>query len=136
MDEYNNYLKGIYMPNYRRRRINDEMTRELCRIIRNVKDPRVSGSLTTVTGCDVTPDLKYAKVFFSFLDDANEEEAEMKRKEIKKGLESAKGFIRRELAQTLNLRITPDLVFIPDTSVEYGAKISKILKEINDDEQA
>ena len=124
------------MPNYRRRRINDEMTRELCRIIRNVKDPRVSGSLTTVTGCDVTPDLKYAKVFFSFLDDANEEESEMKRKEIKKGLESAKGFIRRELAQTLNLRITPDLVFIPDTSVEYGAKISKILKEINDDEQA
>lgn len=123
------------MPNYRRRRINDEMTRELCRIIRNVKDPRVSGSLTTVTGCDVSPDLKYAKVFYSFLDDVEGEEAELKRKEIKKGLESAKGFIRRELAQTLNLRVTPDLMFVPDTSVEYGAKISKILKEINEDEE-
>ncbi|MBR6644263.1 MAG: 30S ribosome-binding factor RbfA [Clostridia bacterium] len=123
------------MANYRIRRINDEMTRELCRIIRNVKDPRVSGSLTTVTGCDVSPDLKYAKVFYSFLDDVEGEEAEMKRKEIKKGLESAKGFIRRELAMTLNLRITPELTFVPDTSVEYGAKISKILKTINEEEK-
>lgn len=123
------------MANYRIRRINDEMTRELCRIIRNVKDPRVSSSLTTVTGCDVSPDLKYAKVFYSFLDDVTEEEAELKRKEIKKGLESAKGFIRRELAMTLNLRITPELTFVPDTSVEYGAKISKILKTINEEEK-
>ena len=123
------------MANYRIRRINDEMTRELCRIIRNVKDPRVSGSLTTVTGCDVSPDLKYAKVFYSFLDDVEGEEAEIKRKEIKKGLESAQGFIRRELAMTLNLRITPELTFVPDTSVEYGAKISKILKTINEEEK-
>ena len=122
------------MANYRIRRINDEMTRELCRIIRNVKDPRVSGSLTTVTGCDVSPDLKYAKIFYSFLDDVEGEEAEIKRKEIKKGLESAKGFIRRELAMTLNLRVTPELTFVPDTSVEYGAKISKILKSINEEE--
>lgn len=121
------------MANYRIRRINDEMTRELCRIIRNVKDPRVSSYLVTVTGCDVTQDLKYAKVFFSFLDDATGEDAELIRKDIKKGLESAKGFIRRELAMTLNLRVTPDLAFIPDTSVEYGAKISGILKQINDE---
>ena len=123
------------MANYRIRRINDEMTRELCRIIRNVKDPRVSSYLVTVTGCEVTQDLKYAKVFYSFLDDAAPDEAEAIRKDIKKGLESAKGFIRRELAMTLNLRITPELTFVPDTSVEYGAKISKILKTINEEEK-
>ncbi len=121
------------MANYRIRRINDEMTRELCRIIRNVKDPRVSSYLVTVTGCEVTQDLKYAKVFYSFLDDAAPDEAEAIRKDIKKGLESAKGFLRRELAMTLNLRVTPDLAFIPDTSVEYGAKISGILKQINEE---
>lgn len=121
------------MANYRQRRINDEMTRELCRIIRNVKDPRVSSYLTTVTGCEVTADLKYAKVYYSFLDDVSEEDAVLVRKDIKRGLESAKGFIRHELAVSLNLRITPDLTFIPDTSVEYGAKISGILRSIEKD---
>lgn len=121
------------MANYRQQRINDQMTCELCRIIRNVKDPRVSSYLTTVTGCEVTSDLKYAKVFYSFLDDVSAEEAQIIRKEIKKGLESAKGFLRRELASSLNLRITPDLAFIPDTSVEYGAKISGILRKIEED---
>ena len=121
------------MANYRQQRINDQMTCELCRIIRNVKDPRVSSYLTTVTGCEVTADLKYAKVFYSFLDDVSAEEAQIIRKEIKKGLESAKGFLRRELASSLNLRITPDLAFIPDTSVEYGAKISGILRKIEAD---
>lgn len=121
------------MANYRQRRINDEMTRELCRIIRNVKDPRVSSYLTTVTGCEVTADLKYAKVYYSFLDDVSEDEAVLVRKDIKRGLESAKGFIRHELAVSLNLRITPDLTFIPDTSVEYGAKISGILRSIEKD---
>ena len=71
------------MANYRQQRINDQMTCELCRIIRNVKDPRVSSYLTTVTGCEVTADLKYAKVFYSFLDDVSAEEAQIIRKEIK-----------------------------------------------------
>ncbi len=107
------------------------MTREMARIIRTVKDPRVSGSLTTITACDVSGDLKFAKVYFTFLDRAEGEEAEAKRKEIAKGLRSASGYIRRELAMSLNLRVTPELTFLPDTSAEYGASISKILKDIN-----
>ena len=116
------------MANYRIRRINDEMTRELCRIIRNVKDPRVSGSLTTVTGCDVSPDLKNAKVYFSVM-------GERRKGDALKGLENATGYIRTQIAKMLNLRITPELTFVPDTSVEYGAKISKILKTINEEEK-
>ncbi len=103
----------------------------MARIIRTVKDPRVSNSMTAITACDVSGDLKYAKVYFTFLDSAEGEEAEAKRKEIAKGLKSAAGYIRRELAMSLNLRVTPELTFLPDTSAEYGASISKILKDIS-----
>ncbi len=116
---------------YRKQRINEEVMRELSRIIRGVKDPRVNGYLTCITGCDVSADLKYAKVYFTFLDKLDGEEATAARKEIKTGLKSASGYIRRELAASLNLRVTPELTFVPDTSAEYGAGISKILKEIS-----
>ncbi len=107
------------------------MTREMARIIRTVKDPRVSGSLTAITACDVTADLKYAKVYFTFLDNVTGDEAVQKRRDIAAGLKSASGYIRRELANTLNLRVTPELSFHPDTSAEYGASIDRILKDIN-----
>ena len=119
------------MGKYRLQRINDEITKEMVRILRDIKDPRVTGSMTTVTGCDISPDLKYAKIYFSFLDPVKTaEQAAEKRAEIKKGLISAHGFIRRELAASLNLRITPELTFIADTSAEYGSEIDRILNEI------
>ena len=114
------------MANYRRGRINDEMQRAVAEIIREVKDPRVSGAFISITGAEVTPDLKYAKIFFSALG-VTENEA---KKEIAKGLKSSAGYIRRQIAQKLNLRITPELTFVEDTSIKYGAHISELLSGI------
>ena len=110
------------MPNYRRGRINEEMSRELASIHREIKDPRVSENFISKTNVDVTPDLKYAKIGFSSMTGD--------KAEIKKGLVSASGFIRKRLAETLNLRITPELSFVPDDSIEYGAHINSLFRKI------
>ena len=116
------------MAKYRQSRINEEMFKEAAQIIRTVKDPRVSEAFVSITGVEVTPDLKYAKIYYSALSGD--------KKEVAKGLKAATGFIRRELAQSLNLRITPELTFIPDDSVAYGAHIASILNtlEISEEE--
>ena len=110
------------MANYRRGRINDEVQRELASILRDVKDPRVSGAFVSVTAVDVTPDLKIAKIYYSSLMGD--------KKELARGLRAASGFIRSQIAQRLNLRITPELTFILDDSVAHGAHISKLLNSI------
>ena len=122
------------MAKYRQGRINDEVQKEVAMILRDVKDPRVSGAFISVTGADVTPDLKYAKIYFSALG-VNDAES---KKEIARGLKSSAGFIRRQIAQKLNLRITPELTFVEDTSIKYGAHISELLSGItfSDDEDA
>ena len=110
------------MPNYRRGRINEEMQKELSLLLREIKDPRVSGALVSITAAEVTPDLKFATVYFSVLaGDVSD---------VKKGLESAKGFIRREIAQRLNLRQTPEFSFMHDHSIEHGAHIAELLEDI------
>ena len=114
------------MPKYRRNRINDAVSREICEILRDVKDPRISDSFVTVTGADVTADLKYAKVFYSIIGEADE-------KELARGLKSAAPFIRRELAARLNLRITPELSFIRDTGTRHGAAIAELLHKISEE---
>ena len=114
------------MAGYRRGRINEEMVRELSSIIREVKDPRVSGALISITAADVTADMKFAKIYFSCIGQTD-------KKEIKKGLESAAGFIRKQIALRLNLRQTPELKFFPDDSIEYGANINRLLKQVEDD---
>lgn len=110
------------MAKYRQGRINDEFQKEIAMILRDVKDPRVSGAFISVTGATVTPDLRNAKVYYSSLTGD--------KKEIKKGLQAANGFIRSQIARRMNLRITPEIAFIEDGSIEYGAKISKILEGI------
>ncbi len=115
------------MANYRRGRINDEMQKELAMVLREVKDPRVSGAFISVTAVDVTPDLKFAKVYYSAMMGD--------KKEVAKGLKSSAGFIRRQLAQRLNLRMTPELTFFEDHSIEHGAHISKILNSIEISEE-
>ena len=122
------------MAKYRRGRINDEMCKELASAIRLVKDPRVADAFVSITGAEVTPDLKYAKIFFSVLNGDP--------KEIAKGLRSSAGFLRREIAQRMNLRITSELNFVYDESITYGAHISKLLgqaipeqSEENEDEE-
>ena len=117
------------MAKYRRDRINDEMRREMMEILRRVKDPRVQDAFVSVTAADCTADLKYAKIYYSAL--RGDE------KELAKGLKAATGFIRRELAAGLNLRITPELTFVRDDSITYGAHISSILNtlDISDEEE-
>ncbi len=111
------------MAKYRRGRINEEMQKEMTMILRRVKDPRVCNAFISVTAADCTADLKYAKIYYSAMGgDA---------KEIAKGLKAAAGFIRRELAMGLNLRVTPELTFVPDSSVAYGAHIASILEKLD-----
>lgn len=107
------------MAKYRRGRINEEMYKETAQILRTVKDPRVSDAFVSVTAVDVTPDLKYAKVYYSAMMGD--------KKQVQKGLEAAAGYIRTQLAKNLNLRVTPELTFCEDTSIAYGAKIEKII---------
>ena len=105
-------------------RINMEVQRELSEIIRGgVKDPRIH-PMTTVVSAEVTPDLKYCKVYISVL---GSEEAG---KETIKGLKSAEGYIRRELARRVNLRNTPQLQFIFDQSIEYGVDMSHLIDQV------
>lgn len=124
------------MAKYRLQRVNDEIVKEMTRILRSVKDPRVASHMTVVTGCDISSDFKYAKIFFSFLDPADADEAGVIRSEIRKGLISAHGFIRRELAASLNLRVTPELTFVADTSAEYGSHVDAVLKQIKAEDEA
>lgn len=117
------------MSNFRKARINDELMRTVADALRMVKDPRVSAHMITVTQCDVSGDLKYAKIYFSLLDSDDEQV-----KEVKQGLKSARGLIRHEIAARLNMRITPELTFIYDNAIERGAHIFKLLKETHVDE--
>ncbi|MBQ8850175.1 MAG: 30S ribosome-binding factor RbfA [Clostridia bacterium] len=110
------------MANYRRGRINDEMQKELAMALREVKDPRVKDAFISVTAVDVTPDLKYAKVYYSAMMGD--------KKEVAKGLKSSAGYIRKMLAQRMNLRMTPELTFYEDHSIAHGAHISKLLNSI------
>lgn len=106
-------------------RINSEVLRELSRIIsREIKDPRIS-PMTTVVAVEVAPDLKTCKAYISVL--GPEEELQ----DTLEGLRSAHGYIKRELAHSVNLRNTPDIRFIPDQSIAYGVNMSKRIDIIN-----
>ncbi len=111
-------------------RINEEIQKELSAQLRNVKDPRVAETMISVTHVETTPDLRYAKVYVSFLQVDKAAEA-------MKGLKSAGGYLRRELGRTLNLRYTPELVWTLDDSITYGAKMMKLINslEVNKDDQ-
>lgn len=117
------------MASNRISRINEELQRELSDLIRALKDPRVQQSMISVTKVEATGDLRYAKVYISVLD-------KDKARETLKGLKSAGGFLRREIAARLQLRYTPELVFVEDDSVAYGARMFDLLKslEIREDE--
>ena len=105
-------------------RTNDDIQFVLSALLRNVKDPRISGKMISVTRVETTGDLRYAKVWLSVLDLEDE-------KEFKKGLKSASGWLRRELGNSMSLRFTPELVFEIDHSNEYGAHINQVLESLN-----
>ena len=106
-------------------RINSEVLRELSRIIsREIKDPRIS-PMTTVVAMEVAPDLKTCKAYISVLGDEEEQADTLE------GLRNAHGYIKRELAHSINLRNTPDIRFILDQSIAYGVNMSKKIDIIN-----
>ena len=104
-------------------RINEEIQKELAGLLRNLKDPRVNATMISITRVETTPDLRYAKVYASFLN-------ESKAAEALKGLKSASGYLRRELGQALQLRYTPELVWALDDSITYGAKMLELINSL------
>ena len=113
-------------------RINEEIQKELANLLRNLKDPRVQDTMISITRVETTPDLRYAKVYASFLQEDRAADA-------LKGLKSASGYLRRELGRSLQLRYTPELVWALDDSITYGAKMLNLINSLNvkhDDEEA
>jgi len=112
------------MAKYRRGRINDAVREQLAIALGEVREPKVINNFVSITRADVAPDLKYASVYFSCIGDS---------KEAAEGLKKCTGMLRHHLAEKLNLRITPELTFIKDGSIEHGAKIAKLLDEVMGD---
>ena len=114
-------------------RLNEEVKKELSNILRGgIKDPRIH-PFTSVVAVEVAPDLKTCKVFISVLGDSKNQQDTLK------GLKSAEGYIKSQLAKSLNLRNTPKLIFTVDQSIEYGVRMSHLIdevtKDLSDDEQ-
>ena len=112
--------------------INEEIQKELSSLLRTVKDPRVQDVMISITRVETTPDLRYTKVYVSFLQ-------EDKANEAMKGLKSAAGFLRRQLGQNLHLRYAPEIVWALDDSITYGAHMLNLINSLgvkHDDEDA
>lgn len=108
-------------------RYNSIFEREISQILqKEIKDPNIQ--FVTVTGCEITNDLSFAKVYVTVLDDE-------KRKDIMKSLEGAKSYIRGQLSKRVDIRHTPELRFIFDKSVEYGNNIERIIKGLHEEEK-
>ena len=119
------------MASNRINRINEEIQKELSSLLRTVKDPRVQDTMISITRVETTPDLRYTKVYVSFLQ-------EERVKEAMAGLKSAGGYLRRQLGQNLQLRYAPEIVWALDDSITYGAKMLKLINslEVKQDEEA
>lgn len=106
----------------RKDRVTEQIRRELAELIRSeLKDPRVG--MVSLTGVELTPDYAHAKVFYSTLADAEHLPA------VQKGLDTASGFLRRELFRRVRVHTTPQLHFVHDRSLERGADLSKLIQE-------
>ena len=111
------------MASNRINRINEEIQKELSSLLRTVKDPRVQDTMISITRVETTPDLRYTKVYVSFL---QEERA----KDAMAGLKSAGGYLRRERGHNLQLRYAPEIVWSLDDSITYGAKMLKLINSL------
>jgi len=103
-------------------RINEEIQRELANLLRTLKDPRVQ-VLVSITAVETTPDLRFAKIYISVLDQSDVQE-------VIRGLKSSSGYLRRELSRALSLRYTPELIFCADDSINKGTHILKLLNDL------
>ena len=109
--------------------INQEIQKELSSLLRSVKDPRVQDTMISITRVETTPDLRYTKVYVSFLQ-------ENKVADAMAGLRSAAGFLRRQLAQNLQLRYAPEIQWALDDSITYGAKMLELINNLPISEQS
>ena len=112
------------MASNRITRINEELQKSIAGKLRSVKDPRVANTMISVTRVETTPDLRWAKVYVSFLQEDRAAGAI-------KGLKSASGYLRRELGRALNLRYTPELQWALDDSITYGAKMLALINSLD-----
>ena len=103
--------------------INQEIQKELAQLLRGVKDPRVQDVMISITRVETTPDLRYTKVYVSFLQND-------KAKEAMAGLKSAAGYLRRQLGSNLRLRYAPEIVWAEDDSITYGAHMLKLINSL------
>jgi ribosome-binding factor A len=110
------------MAGHRVDRTNDDIRIVLSELLRSIKDPRVNQGMISITRTETTGDLRYCKVYLSVFGLVDE-------KEMKKGLKSASGWLRRELGSRLDIRYTPELVFELDDSISHGAHINAIMNE-------
>ena len=111
------------MASNRINQINEEIPKELAQLLRTVKDPRVADTMISITRVETTPDLRYTKVYVSFLQSEKAEGA-------LKGLKSAAGYLRRQLGTNLQLRYAPEIVWTHDDSITYGAKMLDIINNL------
>jgi len=106
-------------------RINDEIARVTAEVIRSeMHDPRI-GSVVSIVRAETTSDMKYCKIYVSVLGDGE------KQKETMDALKSGTGFVRRRIAEIINLRVTPEITFVFDDSIEYGMRMRKLIDEVN-----
>ena len=119
------------MSSNRINRINEEIQKELSALLRTVKDPRVQDTMISITRVETTPDLRYTKVYVSFLQ-------EERVKDAMAGLKSAAGYLRRQLGHNLQLRYSPEIVWSEDDCITYGARMLKLINslEVKHDEDS
>ena len=119
------------MSSNRINRINEEIQKELSALLRTVKDPRVQDTMISITRVETTPDLRYTKVYVSFLQ-------EERVKDAMAGLKSAAGYLRRQLGHNHQLRYSPEIVWSEDDSITYGARMLKLINslEVKHDEDS
>ena len=111
------------MSSNRINRINEEIQKELSALLRTVKDPRVQDTMISITRVETTPDLRYTKVYVSFLQ-------EERVKDAMAGVKSAAGYLRRQLGHNLQLRYSPEIVWSEDDSITYGARMLKLINSL------
>ncbi len=111
------------MASNRINRINEEIQKELSSLLRTIKDPRVQDTMISITRVETTPDLRYTKVYVSFLQEDRADDA-------MKGLKSAAGYLRRQLGSNLKLRYAPEIVWALDDSITYGARMLRLINSL------
>ena len=111
------------MASNRINRINEEIQKELSSLLRTVKDPRVQDTMISITRVETTPDLRFTKVYVSFLQ-------QDKAADAMKGLKSAAGYLRRQIAANLQLRHAPEIQWALDDSITYGARMLELINNL------